>query len=206
MIEELIPIIVRPLKLRDLDEIMEIEPVAYGPHHWSRQSFVNELTNPNGSYFGAESLVEGKLLGYSGYWLVGDEAHITTLAVAPFWRRQRIGERLLVNNVVESRRAGANWLTLEVRVSNEAAQKLYFKYGFRNLGVRRRYYQDNSEDALVLWTDRITDPEFVESFVEKVFELELNGDAVKEALLLSDEPELSGACLDEICFNEAVSA
>ncbi|MGD9685099.1 MAG: ribosomal protein S18-alanine N-acetyltransferase [Candidatus Obscuribacterales bacterium] len=191
-----IPILARALKLRDLDEIMVIEPVAYGPHHWSRQSFISELTNPAGYYFGAECLETGCLIGYSGFWLVGDEAHITTLAVDPCYRRRGVGERLLVNNVLEARRSGANWLTLEVRVSNEAAQKLYFKYGFRNLGVRRHYYQDNSEDALVLWTDRITDPAFIDAFAARVEELELDGSRVREILGLPDE----------IRFNEAVSA
>ncbi|SRR5579885_395185 len=156
------------LQLNDLDEIMEIEPATYGTHHWSRQSFINELTNPSGNYFGARHPETGALVGYSGYWLIGDEAHVTTLAVHPNYRRRKIGERLLINNIIEARRAQANWLTLEVRVSNEAAQKLYFKYAFRRLGVRRRYYQDNSEDALVLWTDRLTDPQFITMFLKRI--------------------------------------
>lgn len=155
---------VERLKLSDLDSIMEIEPKAYGSHHWSRQSFLAELTNPSGNYLGAFSTYNDKLLGYTGYWLVGDEAHITTLAVHPEHRREHIGESLLVHNVLDARENSALWLTLEVRVSNEAAQKLYFKYGFRNLGIRKRYYQDNSEDALVLWTDRITDSSFIDQF------------------------------------------
>lgn len=166
-------VIIDALQLSDLDEIMVIEPAAYGSHHWSRQSFINELTNPSGNYFAARHPENGSLVGYSGYWLIGDEAHVTTLAVHPNYRRLRIGERLLINNIIEARKAKANWLTLEVRVSNQAAQKLYFKYAFRRLGVRRRYYQDNSEDALVLWTDRLTDPQFVSLFMKRMKEFDI---------------------------------
>ena len=130
MLTKLRPIEVRGLELSDLDSIMEIEPRAYGSHHWSRQSFVSELTNASGRYLGAFCGEDSHLLGYTGYWLIGDEAHITTLAVHPDCRRERIGERLLVSNVIDARENGASWLTLEVRVSNEAAQQLYFKYGF----------------------------------------------------------------------------
>lgn len=196
------PIEVRGLELSDLDAIMEIEPRAYGSHHWSRQSFISELTNASGRYLGAFSTEEGLLLGYTGYWLIGDEAHITTLAVHPDCRRERIGERLLVSNVVDARENGALWLTLEVRVSNEAAQKLYFKYGFRNLGVRRRYYQDNSEDALVLWTDRITDSAFAELFAARSSEVGYEKLVVKNCLL--PEPHVFGN--NERQFSKLASA
>jgi ribosomal-protein-alanine N-acetyltransferase len=152
---------------------MSIEPAAYGSHHWSRQSFVTELTNERGFYFGAVCEQTGKLLGYTGYWLIGDEAHITTLAVHPQFRRLNIAERLLINSIIESRRTSAHWMTLEVRVSNEPAKTLYTKYGFQNIGVRRRYYQDNSEDALVLWTDRLTDSTFVGLLKERMAALKI---------------------------------
>lgn len=144
----------------DLDEVMEIEPVAFGSHHWSRQSFINELGNSLGSYFAAIDRAGGRLMGYSGFWLIGDEAHITTLAVHPDFRRRRVGEVLLINDLLVAQELGAKWVTLEVRVSNEKAQNLYFKFGFKNLGVLRKYYQDNSEDALVLWTENILTPDF----------------------------------------------
>jgi len=84
-----------------------------------------------------------------------DEAHITTFAVHPDARRQRIGERLLQRLFEIAHEMNAEWLTLEVRASNLAAQRLYEKYGFRRAGVRRRYYSDNNEDALIMWTERI---------------------------------------------------
>lgn len=158
----------RTLADNDLDEVMDIEPVAFGNHHWSRQSFLNELDNRLGKYYACVDSTTAKLVGYSGFWLIGDEAHITTLAVHPDCRRKRIGEVLLINNILTAREAGAKWLTLEVRVSNEKAQNLYFKFGFKNLGIRRHYYQDNSEDALVLWTENILRPEFLSLLNERI--------------------------------------
>ena len=157
---------IKAITLSDLDQIMEIEPVAFGSHHWSRQSFINELNNPNGYYFAAFQAAGGRLVGYSGFWLIGEEAHITTLAVAPDCRRQYIGERLLIHDIGAAQKVGANWMTLEVRVSNEMAQLLYYKYGFKSLGFRRNYYQDNGEDALVLWTEQINSADF-KALVEK---------------------------------------
>lgn len=158
----------RTLADNDLDEVMDIEPVAFGNHHWSRQSFLNELDNRLGKYYAAVDASTGQLVGYSGFWMIGDEAHITTLAVHPDCRRKRIGEVLLINNILSARQEGAKWLTLEVRVSNEKAQNLYFKFGFKNLGIRRHYYQDNSEDALVLWTENILRPEFMDLLNEHI--------------------------------------
>jgi [ribosomal protein S18]-alanine N-acetyltransferase len=174
---------IKALQLTDIDGIMSIEPAIYGAHHWSRQSFLNELTNPAGCYFGAVDAVTGTILGYSGFWLIQDEAHITTLAVHPDQRRQKIGERLLINNIIEARKLGAHWMTLEVRVSNVAAQELYYKYAFRKLGLRPRYYQDNSEDALILWTDRISEPKFVEVFVPQLEKFDIPVQGIPELFL-----------------------
>ncbi len=184
MVASLYPILVRPLRLSDLDEIMEIEPEAYGTHHWSRQSFITELTNVGASYFGAECSETGQLLGYTGYWLIADEAHVTTLAVHPQFRRKSIAERLLINSIVEARKDGAHWVTLEVRESNDPARGLYSKYGFRRLGVRRKYYQDNKEDALVLWTDRLTEPTFICRVQDNMTDLGLTEAEQKDTMLV----------------------
>jgi [ribosomal protein S18]-alanine N-acetyltransferase len=151
---------IRRMSPDDLDAIMEIEPVAFGSHHWSRQSFLNELSNPSGYYFVALNSDTHALCGYSGFWLIGEEAHITTLAVHPDMRRNHLGEILLINDIEAAQSVGASFLTLEVRVSNHVAQSLYFKYGFKNLGTRRKYYQDNDEDALVLWAENIRSEEY----------------------------------------------
>jgi ribosomal-protein-alanine N-acetyltransferase len=100
------------------------------------------------------------IVGYAGLWLMTDEAHITTIAVDPDFQGNGIGELLVVALIDRAIQIGARWLTLEVRVSNEVAQKLYEKYTFKEMGIRRRYYSDNGEDALVMWTDPIDSDTF----------------------------------------------
>ncbi len=164
-------IVIRPFRLDDLEAVMAIEPSAFGEHHWSRQSFVSELNKPEGVYFVACEGSHNKLIGYSGFWIIGDEGHITTLAVHPDYRGQYVGERLLVNNITEAKICGANWLTLEVRASNEPAQNLYSKYGFKTVNIRPHYYQDNFEDALILWSENITTEGFDTLFKNRIAEL-----------------------------------
>ncbi|NJO83795.1 MAG: ribosomal protein S18-alanine N-acetyltransferase [Blastochloris sp.] len=93
------------------------------------------------------------LAGFGGLWLAVDEAHITTINVAPAHRGRGVGELLLNGLVDEALDAGATSMTLEVRVSNSVAQNLYLKYGFEPAGTRKRYYTDNGEDALIMWTE-----------------------------------------------------
>ena len=105
--------------------------------------------------------VESKsIVGYAGLWLMTDEAHVTTIAVAPESQGYGIGELLLLGLIDRAQQIGARWLTLEVRVSNKVAQNLYEKYTFKEMGLRRRYYSDNNEDALVMWTDPIESDAF----------------------------------------------
>jgi [ribosomal protein S18]-alanine N-acetyltransferase len=100
------------------------------------------------------------VVGYGGIWLTVNEAHITTIASAPEVRGQGVGE-LVLNGLIDlALDLGATFMTLEVRISNVVAQNLYLKYGFEARGTRRRYYTDNNEDALVMWTDDITTAEF----------------------------------------------
>jgi len=100
------------------------------------------------------------IVGYAGLWLMTDESHITTIGVDPDFQGNGIGELLLVALIDRSKQIGARWLTLEVRVSNDVAQRLYEKYTFKEMGIRRRYYSDNGEDALVMWTDPIDSDTF----------------------------------------------
>ena len=167
---------------------MEIEPVAFGSHHWTKQSFMNELLNPSGYYYAAREAETERVLGYSGFWLIGEEAHITTLAVHPDHRRLYVGERLLINDIIQARKVGADWVTLEVRISNDSAQRLYGKYSFRSLGVRRNYYQDNDEDAMVLWTDRLSSPDFLALFEKRLKEKGLSYPKLAELFVGSTEP------------------
>ena len=103
-----------------------------------------------------ESRARGRIVGYAGMWLVADEAHITTIAVRNEARSRGFGELLLASLIDLAYGLGIRWVTLEVRVSNNIAQRLYRKYGFRNSGLRKRYYSDNNEDAAIMTTDDIT--------------------------------------------------
>ena len=103
------------------------------------------------------------IVGYAGIWVMTDEAHVTTIASAPTMRGHGVGELLLVALIRRGIEVGARWMTLEVRASNSVAQSLYRKYTFKEMGVRRRYYSDNGEDALVMWTDALDSDSFQEA-------------------------------------------
>ena len=152
---------IRNARINDIDSIMDIEPEAFGKHHWSKQSFTNEFSNAYSRYFIAETnTLESKLIGYIGYWIIQDEGHITTLAVSPFYKRNHVADILLYTLITDAILNSIKWLTLEVRVGNIAAIKLYRKYNFKQLGLRKNYYQDNNEDALILWTEKIDTDEY----------------------------------------------
>jgi ribosomal-protein-alanine N-acetyltransferase len=104
------------------------------------------------------------IVGYAGIWVMTDEAHITTIASHPDVRGMGVGEFLLVALIHRGIEIGARWMTLEVRASNAVAQNLYRKYTFKEMGVRRRYYSDNGEDALVMWTDALDSESFQSTF------------------------------------------
>jgi len=151
----LFPIVIEDMGIDDIDAVQVVERASF-PVPWPANAFRHELTqNKNAHYIVAK---EGDhIVGYAGLWLSLDEAHITTFAVLPEYRRRKIGERMLVAVFDRAVRLGAEWLTLEVRASNLGAQRLYEKYGFRPAGIRRRYYSDNNEDAIIMWTDRLKD-------------------------------------------------
>ncbi|MDQ3097219.1 MAG: ribosomal protein S18-alanine N-acetyltransferase [Chloroflexota bacterium] len=150
------PVVIQDMTLDDVDGVQVVERASF-PLPWPANSFRHELTqNKNARYIVARDA--GRIVAYAGLWLMVDEAHITTFAVLPDVRRRRIGERLLQQLFEIAHEMKAEWLTLEVRASNLAAQRLYEKYGFRRAGVRRRYYSDNNEDALIMWTERIKEP------------------------------------------------
>jgi [ribosomal protein S18]-alanine N-acetyltransferase len=168
MIEKFLPIRIRIMNFADLNKVMAIEPTAYGQNHWSKKSFENELKLQCSSYYCAFAMETSELLGYSGFWLIGEEVHITTLAVHSDFQRRYVGERLLINDILEAKRLGAHWITLEVRATNERALNLYFKYGFKSMGRLKKYYKDNDEDALVLWTENIESPLFNKVLAERI--------------------------------------
>jgi [ribosomal protein S18]-alanine N-acetyltransferase len=149
-------VLILPMHVDDLPSIHAIERQSFSTP-WPPHAYRAELeTNQLARYICA--WVGGRIVGYAGMWLMVDEAHITTFAVDPDWRRRGIGDRLLVALLDEAERRGAREATLEVRVSNVGARRLYEKFGFRPVGIRPRYYSDDSEDALVMTTLPFDEP------------------------------------------------
>ncbi len=151
---ELFTIKIKPMTQMDLDNVISIEAASYGEHHWSKESFFNELSNELARYYCAFDC-NGNLMGYAGTWQILEEAHITNIAVSPDYRRKKVGEALLTTIINDCRNNGIKYITLEVRVSNTPAINLYEKYGFKSLGTRKGYYQNNNEDALIMWTENM---------------------------------------------------
>jgi ribosomal-protein-alanine N-acetyltransferase len=139
------------MNLDDLDEIMVVEHESF-TLPWSRVAFYNELVqNQYAKYIVLE--VDEKVVGYCGVWIVIDEAHITNIALLPAYRGRKLGEALMRKLMDYARENGAKTMTLEVRVSNNVAQSLYRKLGFQGGAIRKNYYTDNHEDALVMWVN-----------------------------------------------------
>lgn len=113
-----------------------------------------------------------RVVGYAGLWLMVDEAHITTIAVHPKYRGAGVGELLLVQMIDTAYEIGARWLTLEVRGSNQVAQALYHKYTFKQMGLRRHYYSDDGEDAVIMWTEPLDSDTFVQALAANRTQLE----------------------------------
>lgn len=155
----------------DVDSVLNIEEKAYGEHHWSKDSFLNELSNDLARYYSAFNS-DNKLVGYAGCWQILEEVHITNVAVAPEYRKNKIGEALLKRIIDDCYKNKAKYITLEVRVSNKAAIGLYEKYGFKSLGVRKGYYQNNNEDALIMWTENIFYDKFKLNYEKNISKLE----------------------------------
>jgi ribosomal-protein-alanine N-acetyltransferase len=146
------------MRRRHLKGVMAIERQVY-PRPWSPNLFLSEMRQlGNRAYLVAQ---QGRqVAGYGGVMCYGEEAHITTIAVDPEHQRRKIGTRLLHDLIAEARKMGAQAISLEVRVTNWGAQRLYGQFGFRPVGVRKRYYQETGEDALIMWNDEILTPDY----------------------------------------------
>lgn len=138
----------------DLEEVLEIEKKAF-PSPWSRDLFVRELNNRASTLFVTTEGFEGmaRLIGYICFWVVADEAHILNLAVHPSYRRLNTASILLLHTLAHCRDQGVVHIFLEVRKSNQPAQSLYRKFGFMNNSIRKGYYNDTREDALIMTLD-----------------------------------------------------
>jgi ribosomal-protein-alanine N-acetyltransferase len=182
-------ILIERMKLDDLSQVRRIEKASF-PVPWPRDSYRREiLDNRRACYLAArwldaEPLPEppprpfpfnllptsdkpaNDLVAFAGLWFMIDEAHITTIAVDPLCRGRGIGEVLFIELVKLSQLRGAERMTLEVRVSNRVAQNLYRKYGFTDHGVRPRYYSDDFEDALIMWSEPLDGADFCQRLAD----------------------------------------
>ena len=154
--------IIRRMTAQDVDGVAAVEAAPF-PTPWSRDAFASEMRNVAARYLVAEKA--GKIIGYAGAWIILDESHITNIAVLKEERGQGIGRALTSGLMQYLSNLGAAYATLEVRKSNEVAQNLYKSLGFIKLGVRKRYYEDNDEDALIMVCDHMpeADPDFEET-------------------------------------------
>jgi ribosomal-protein-alanine N-acetyltransferase len=142
--------------LPDLDAVREIERRSFSTP-WPAHAYPAEIETNRLAHYRVARL-DGRIVAFAGIWLMLDEAHVTTFAVHPDFRRRSIGERLLLAMLDVAVANGAREATLEVRLSNVAARKLYEKYGFRPVGLRPRYYSDDNEDALIMTTEALGEP------------------------------------------------
>jgi [ribosomal protein S18]-alanine N-acetyltransferase len=160
MITEPITVDVIPMRRRHLRSVLRIEEQVY-PRPWSSSLFLSELALRSSRAY-TVARVGRDIVGYAGVMISFEDAHVTTIAVDPAWHRRGIATRLLVGLVREALVRGARNLTLEVRLSNKAAQELYRRFGFAPVGVRKNYYQETNEDALVMWVHDIDAPEYAD--------------------------------------------
>lgn len=154
---------IRRMQKEDVPSVMVIELECFTVP-WRESAYLTEISNRCAFYIVA--CVDGEIVGYGGMWVIMDESHITTLGVSKTHRGQKIGERVLVALLEEARMHEARRATLEVRESNTVAQNLYRKYGFQPAAIRRAYYTDNHENALVMWVDNLSGLGYSAMFAE----------------------------------------
>jgi ribosomal-protein-alanine N-acetyltransferase len=141
----------RAMRITDVPEIIAIEREAFTTP-WTAEAFMNELTH---NHFARYIVMEDQsgIIGYGGMWTIIDEAHVTNIAVRFDRRGMGLGEKLLQHQIANAIEYGMQRMTLEVRVSNDRAQRLYERLGFEPAGIRPGYYSDNNEDALIMWVE-----------------------------------------------------
>ena len=166
---------IKKMTHENVDDVLQIEEMCYGEHHWSRESFLTELSNKISSY--RCILTEtGKCVGYMGIWKIMDEAHITNLSVHPHYQKKKLTNVIILTSIEDYYKNKIKYITLEVRVSNSKAIHLYKKFGFKSLGVRKKYYQDNNEDALIMWSENIFNKKYKDLYDRIGKELTQNND------------------------------
>lgn len=142
----------RRMTVDDIDGVLMIEQEAFS-QPWTREAFMQEMTTNLHAYYVVAENSDRQIVGFCGMWLVMDESHITNVAVTEQVKGRGIGEGLMREAIRVSKEHEVVLMTLEVRVSNTIAQNLYRKLDFQNGGIRKGYYSDNNEDALVMWVE-----------------------------------------------------
>jgi len=142
-------VVIKKMNLEHIDAVWEIEKASF-PNPWSRQAFLEEIVFNQRAFYLVAQLGK-KIIAYAGCWIIFDEAHITNVATLPEYRRQKIATKLLESLEQHLASQGVDSLTLEVRVSNQEAQDLYRQRKFSAIGLRKNYYTDNNEDAIIMW-------------------------------------------------------
>jgi ribosomal-protein-alanine N-acetyltransferase len=157
------------MRRRHLRGVMAIERQVY-TRPWSPNLFLAEMSEPNNRRY-LVAKVERDIVGYAGLICYGEEAHVTNIAVDPTHHRRKVATRLLYELIVNAIEIGAQAVSLEVRVSNWGAQRLYGRFGFHPVGIRRNYYQELNEDALIMWTDDVRSKTYARRLAEIAAEL-----------------------------------
>ena len=147
----------------DVDGVYKIEELVHPNHHWSKDSFYNEIANKLALYYCVKD-DKNSILAYIGMWQIIEEAHITSLAVHPEYRRLQLAQLLIIKVIEDCYKNMIKYITLEVRESNVEAISLYKKFLFSSVGVRKKYYQDNGENALIMFTQNIWYDTFKDNF------------------------------------------
>ena len=153
------PYSLRPMIVADIAAVLEIDHLSF-PTPATEQLFLNELTDNQLAHYQVLARGGTALVGYAGFWLIAGEIHISTIAVHPDERGRGRGEWLLLNLLLEAWALDPLLVTLEVRRGNETAQALYRKYRFEEVGLRKRYYRDTGEDALLMTVDFAAQPDY----------------------------------------------
>lgn len=144
-------LVIRQMELTDIDQVVEVEKAAFDTP-WSADIFYQETVDNQFAYYYVIEIDE-VIVGYAGLWVVIDDAQITNIAIAPSYRGYKLGEKLFGFTMQQAIRLGGKRLSLEVRVSNIIAQRMYRKFGLVPGGLRKNYYTDNHEDAIVMWVN-----------------------------------------------------
>jgi ribosomal-protein-alanine N-acetyltransferase len=140
---------VAPFQMEHVEEVLIVEKLSFSIP-WSRESFINEISNNSLSRY-VVCILDGMVIGYGGMWLVAGEAHITNIGVHPDFRKIGAASAIMEALLHICKRESVSDITLEVRESNVPAMGLYNKYGFAREGIRYGYYEDNKENAIIMW-------------------------------------------------------